>query len=155
MSNYAGENDDRGLVASIKQGDQQAFGKLYDKYAPSLFGIISRIVNDEKTGEEILNKVFVTAWSQAADFNASKTSFFTWLITLSRQTAFNEIRLQQQTNPLYIKPVYGEDYKTVFELLYYQGLNCSGAAAALNITVEEVKADMRAAIKNLKIKETI
>ncbi len=155
LNNFIGPDEDVNLAVSVNQGNQQSFGKLYDKYAPALFGIISRIVNDKKLAEEILNAAFVNTWNQVATFNASKTSLFTWLISIARQTALDEIKSEQFKNPLYSNPVYEENKKSAFDLVYYKGLNCIEAAAQLNITVEELKADIKMTIKNMKEKEVV
>jgi len=52
--------NDREWMESIKQGNPQAFGKLYDRYAPLLYGIILKIVADKKTAEDILQHSFLT-----------------------------------------------------------------------------------------------
>jgi DNA-directed RNA polymerase specialized sigma24 family protein len=160
-------DEDQGLAVSVKQGNWQSFGIAYDKYAPALLGIIKRIVNNEQLADEILQSTFVKAWQQVAAFNASKSSLFTWLINLARQTAFEAIKPAQVKNPAYSTPVYednnngvynnshgkGQNQRSAFDLLYYMGLSCREAATELNITVEELKNMVRMKIKKLQLKK--
>lgn len=45
-----------GLGVSVKQGNRQSFGLLYDKYAPALYGIIRMIAGNKKLAEKILSE---------------------------------------------------------------------------------------------------
>lgn len=162
-------DEDQRLAVAVKQGNQQSFGLLYDKYAPALSGIIIRIANNEKQAEEILNITFVKVWNQIAAFNSSKTSLFVWLINIARQAAFDEIKSVQAKNPPYIIPVYeanekepansspmnGKNQSSSFDLVYYKGLNFTEAAAKLHITVAELTNNIRMTIENRKEKEVL
>ena len=154
MSNHPVNDEDAALTSFIQLGDLHSLGKFYDKYAASLYGIIIRIVDNDALAEDVLYKVFVNARSHAAASLSTRTSFFYCLFKYSRQLAFYELKQQQQQNLAYrnVVPV-GND--TAFDMLYYKGLNYMEAAAALNKCVEEVKAEVREAIDNLKTKETI
>ena len=159
----------RSLAVSVKKGNHQSVGLLYDKYAPALSGIISRITNNEKLAEEILNITFVKLWNQTGTFNSSKTSLFTWLINMARQTAFDQVKSEQEKNPSYDNPVYeenksgfknsapikGQNLRSPFDLIYYNGLNFNETATELHITVAELKTDIRMIIKKLKEKEVL
>ena len=162
-------NEDEWLGVSLKQGNQQSFGLFYDKYAPAISGIIIRIVNDEKMAEEILNLAFVNAWNQIASFNSSKTSLFSWLINIARQTAFDEIKSVHAKNLQYTNSVYeantdgslnnalinDKNQTSSFDLVYYKGLNFTQAAAELQITVPELINNIKMTIENLKEKEVL
>lgn len=163
--NSPGTVEDQRFLNSIKQGNRQAFGQLYDKYAPALMGIISRIANNEKLSEEILRLTFVKAWNLVATYDATKTSLFIWLINLTRQTAIEEMKSRQvpnlRNNTSVIDDSKGgvrdtgsmdmqNQLPSAFDLIFYKGLSCLEAAAALNITVAELKANLRMTIKNLQ-----
>ena len=67
------------LAASLQKGKQESLAVVYDKYAPALGGIISRMVNETALAEKILQDSFINAWRQVAAFNPSNSSFFTGL----------------------------------------------------------------------------
>ena len=59
IKKITGTDGDLYLSITIKQGDKEAFGKLYDKYAPVLMGLINRILPADNDGEEILQTAFL------------------------------------------------------------------------------------------------
>ena len=150
IGNSIGAADDLRLAVAIKKGDQQSLGLLYDKYAPALSGIISRIVNEEILAEKILNLTFVKAWNDVAAFNSCSSSLFSWLIKIVRQTAFEELTLQQEQNPQRNNLVYDAHQKSAFDLVYYKGLTYNEAATALQLTVAEVKASIKMIMDSMK-----
>lgn len=147
---------------AIGRGDQQALAKLYDKYAPALTGVIRRIVHKDEATDEVLQKVFQLVWNEAGLFDASKHSLFTWLIKISRHTAIDTLRSAAAETPATTHIVYtytdnnheagGKEpfERQTFDLLYYKGLTCPEAAAAMNIPAVEVKKYVRLAIKNME-----
>ncbi len=161
-SNIAGADEDHRLAVAINQGNQQALSMLYDKYAPALMGIIRRIVHTDSMAEEILQTTFLHIWSQIGSFNASERSFFAWLLHIARNKALNKASIEQLKNPRGNNTVYehadnnNEEQsflepvqKHIFDLVYYKGLSCAEAAAALKIPVEELRKNIRLAIKNM------
>jgi RNA polymerase sigma-70 factor (family 1) len=51
------------LVASLKEGNEKAFGLIYDRLANRLYLFILKKVGDKETAEEILQEVFVALWN--------------------------------------------------------------------------------------------
>lgn len=143
------------LAISLQQGNRQSLAVVWDKYAPALAGIIRRMVNETSLEEKILNDSFVNAWNQIAAFKPTKSSFFTWLINITRQTAFAAIRPQQKTNQkdndlVYKVPLNTTHQQAAFDLVYYKGLTYAEAATALQTTLATVKADINIILNNLK-----
>ncbi len=83
LHNSTGADEDLQLDNAVKHGNQQSLGIFYDKYAPALYGISSRIVNEGKRAEKILNDSFINAWNQMDAFNPSNSSVFSWLIAIA------------------------------------------------------------------------
>jgi DNA-directed RNA polymerase specialized sigma24 family protein len=151
LSNSIGA-DDLQLAIAIKQGNQQSLGLLYDKYAPALSGIIIRIINNEKQAEKILNLTFVKIWNEVAAFNSCSSSLFSWLINLARQTAFEELKSEQEQNPQENNLVYEAHQKSAFDLVYYKGLTYNEVATVLQVPVAEVKASIKKTMYSMKEK---
>ena len=152
-------NEDQHLTSAIKKGDLQALGRLYDKYAPALMGIIRRIVYAEHRADEVLQKSFMNVWSNMSAFDAAQKSLFTWLIQIARQAAIDEIKPESlEASGKVLSPVINNDNKgpghaaienVIFELIYLKGLSCTEAAAILELPEAELKMNIRLAIKNL------
>ena len=163
MTKNSLNNEDLLLAIAIGRGNQQAFSKLYDKYAPALTGIISRIMGNYTATDEILQRIFQLVWNEAGSFDASKHSLFTWLIKITRQAAIDTVRSAQVETHVTVLPVctYTFDKTEIagvaapvemqmFDLLYHKGLTCTEAATAMKLPADEIKKQVRKAIKNLQ-----
>lgn len=163
MTKSSGNNEDHLLAVAIGRGDQQALSKLYDKYAPALTGIIIRIIGEHTKTDEILQRIFQLVWNEAVSFDLSKHALFTWLIKITRQAAIDTVRSAQVESHATFLPEYKFtfDKKEVaglavpvemqmFDLLYHKGLTCTEAATALKLPADEIKKQVRQAIKNLQ-----
>lgn len=143
------------LAASLQKGKQESLAVVYDKYAPALGGIISRMVNETALAEKILQDSFINTWRQVAAFNPANSSFFSWLINITRETVFAALQSQQNANPtgnnlVYDAPSNLASQETAFDLVYYKGLSYAAAAKALQTTVAEVKAGIHLTLNKLK-----
>ena len=150
--NTSRSEDDQQLAISIEEGNSDSFGVIYDKYAPGLLGIISRIVNNNKIAEEVLNLTFVNAWNQIVKFNSRNSSLFIWLINLARQTAFDKIKKKEVKSPHNTSAGYKENNQgssdeapitrqnqlSAFDLVFYNGRTFEEAAKEQNKTVGEL-----------------
>ena len=87
--------DQETLIGQLKEGNDKAFEYLYDNYAPTLFGIISRIVTQQEQAENLLQDSFVKIWRYIASYDAGKGTLATWLINIARNTAIDFTRSRQ------------------------------------------------------------
>ncbi|MBL7816225.1 MAG: RNA polymerase sigma factor [Saprospiraceae bacterium] len=92
MSTYKRDTNEQDLIKLLQQGDNLGYEKLYDDYAPMLFGIISKIVGNGEDAENLLQDCFVKIWKHIEQYDASKGRFATWLINIARNTAIDFIR---------------------------------------------------------------
>lgn len=150
--------EDHRIFFLLKKGDQQAIGLLYDKYAPALFGIISRITNNEKQAEKILHRVFIKAWNLRDAYNSSGLSLFTWLINMARQSAFDAGKPESAKNLSGINTVYEASENMIkedlaFDLVYYKGFTIAEVATELHLPVSSVTTNIRMAIQNRQEKK--
>ncbi len=80
------------LFARIAEGDRDAFGLFYDRYAPVLFAFCVRILKDARDAEDVLQEAFIQAWRDARRFDATRASVKTWLFTIARSRALDRWR---------------------------------------------------------------
>lgn len=83
------------LMTQIAVGDENAFEALYDMFAPRVFGLVRRILQDSAQSEEVTQEVFVEAWQLAARFDSSRGTAVTWLLTLAHRRAVDRVRASQ------------------------------------------------------------
>ena len=89
LERYTIEED---FIEQLQQGENESYKKLYDNYAPMLFGIISHIVGESEDAENLLQDSFVKIWKNIQQYDATKGRFATWLINIARNTAIDFTR---------------------------------------------------------------
>lgn len=89
-----------GLLARAAAKDQPAFAELYDATSSKLYGIIVRILRRRDLADEILQEVYLKIWERASDFEAGRASPITWMATIARNRALDEVR---KRNPVSIE----------------------------------------------------
>lgn len=83
---------DEDLMEQIKNGDQNALSVLYDAHAPTVLGLLTRILGNRQTAEEVLQETFWRVWDKANTFDSSKGSARTWLYSIARRLAIDTHR---------------------------------------------------------------
>ncbi|MBI1742088.1 sigma-70 family RNA polymerase sigma factor [Candidatus Acetothermia bacterium] len=89
------EREDLILVRKIREGNQDAFEILYDRYANIIYSLAARMLGRE-TAEEIVQEVFVTLWCKANLFEPERGSFVTWLMRIAHYRAIDELRRRRR-----------------------------------------------------------
>jgi len=84
--------DDLTLLDRIARGDQRAVGELYDLHSRLLFGLLVRILNERAEAEEVLQEVFVQAWTRADTYDSSRGTPAGWLCGIARNRAIDRLR---------------------------------------------------------------
>ena len=85
------------MIAALGKREKIAAEALYDMYSASLFGVISRIVIDTDTAEDVLQDTFVKIWNSFASYSAEKGRLFTWMVNIARNLAIDKIRSKPGT----------------------------------------------------------
>ncbi len=94
----AGRSDGE-LMAVIACGDEHALGELYDRLAPTAYGVALRVLRDRELAEDAVQEAFLSVWRSAASFDNSRGSARTWVLTLVHRRAVDLVkRTQRQRN---------------------------------------------------------
>lgn len=83
---------DATLLELIRDRDQAALAKLYDRHARLLYSLILRIVEDRTDAEEVMQDTFLRIWNQAGTFDPSRGVAAAWMITIARRLAIDRTR---------------------------------------------------------------
>jgi RNA polymerase sigma-70 factor (ECF subfamily) len=86
------EKDLTTLLSRVAARDREAFAQLYRATHLKLFGITLRILRRHELAEEILQEVYLRIWHRASDFLPSRGSPITWMATIARNRALDELR---------------------------------------------------------------
>lgn len=74
--------------------------KIYELCAPPLYGIIRKIIPNEKTAEAVLTEVFLTIYQPSFYNQSSNLMLFTRMTNLARKLAIKTIEPLQRINTL-------------------------------------------------------
>lgn len=168
-----------GLVQKVAKGDRAAFARLYRHMAPRLFSVILGIVREESAAEEALQDVFVRLWQKAASYDPRKARVTTWLNTIARNRALDEVRgrrgetvsgleltlFEDEVSPgpaqdahragmareltLCLEELEGDQRRSVL-MAFYEGMTHSELAAAMKKPLGTIKSWVRRALMELK-----
>jgi len=93
------------LLNRIAQGDRDAFGRFYDRYAATAFGLIRRVVREDAAAEEVLQDVFWRIWQEAAQYDARRGTPEAWLIIRARTRAIDRLRAMRRRSKTFALPI--------------------------------------------------
>ena len=86
------DTSDVDLLARVRQGDTEALGQLYDKYAEMLFPLALRILRDRHEAEDALHDAFLIVRDRAAQYVPERGPVGAWVVTLTRNLCIDRTR---------------------------------------------------------------
>ena len=86
---------DARLAARIRDGDTEALGELYDRYASMALGTAMRVIGGREEAEDVVHDAFVAVWRKIDRFDAGRGSLRAWLMTVVRNRAIDRIRARR------------------------------------------------------------
>jgi RNA polymerase sigma factor (sigma-70 family) len=171
------EINEEDLIKKLANGETRGLEILYDNYSAAMYGVILRIVQNDEIAEDLLQESFVKIWNNFAQYDAGKGRLFTWMINICRNLAIDKLRSKDFVNQNKNRPIENSvsgivsvitsynpdtigikeivhklepDYKTIIDLLFFEGYSQAEAAEKLNIPLGTVKTRSRAAIIKLR-----
>lgn len=93
----------------IKGGDMTAFETLVERHQALVIGTVGRMLASNADVEDVAQQVFVRIWKSARRYEP-RAKFTTWLLKITRNLVFNELRRRKRhaTTPLQPDPA-GEE----------------------------------------------
>lgn len=162
----------------MRNREKIAIEALYDMYSSSLYGVISRIVVDTATAEDVLQDTFVKIWNSFTTYSSDKGRLFTWMVNIARNLAIDKIRskdfknqnknqelennvtfIDEQRNTVYKPELLGikelvdklkPEQKSILDLVYFKGYTHVEAADELGVPLGTIKTRLRMAIVQLR-----
>ena len=90
--------DDAVLMEALGRGDIQALEQLYDRYSALVFSVSLRVLHDPQLAEDVVQEVFLRLWRQPASFDPGRGRFISWLMSVTRNRALDELRRVSRRN---------------------------------------------------------
>jgi RNA polymerase sigma-70 factor (ECF subfamily) len=87
--------DDAALIRLLAYNRSEALGELYNRYARLVFSVALNAIGDSTIAEEITQDVFTRAWEKARTYDVEISKVSTWLISITRNRAIDEIRRER------------------------------------------------------------
>jgi len=173
------QEQERELVARVKQGKVDAYQSVLQHHLPSLNRYVTRMIGNSEDAEEILQDVFLRFWQKANQFNPDKSKLTTWLHQIAHNRCIDEFRkknpaavdlnedeevemlsaenpqkqfIQEQTNQYLAAAIQKlpENQRSALLLSYYQGLSNKQIAEILSISVEALESQLVRTRKKLQ-----
>ena len=166
------------IIKAIRNRERIGAEALYDMYSSSLYGIIYRIIQDEESGQDLLQETFVKIWNSIDSYDETKGRLFTWMVNIARNLSIDKLRSKDfrnssknrdiensvnliddqfntslNTETLGVKEMVENlkpDAKAVLDLVYFKGYTHAEASEELGIPLGTVKTRIRIAIQTLR-----
>lgn len=83
---------DQFLIRQIAGGNHEAFAEIFDRMAPSVLGVLVRLLRRRSLAEEALQETFLQAWRQADRYRPELGSPRHWLLVIARSRGLDRLR---------------------------------------------------------------
>ena len=166
------------LVAAAQQGDQAAFGQLYDRYVDVVFRFVLFRVGDRPLAEDITSETFLRALRRISSVSYQGRDLGAWFVTIARNLVLDHVKssryrlemttadildssaddrgpehevVQEATTAELMRCVaqLGRDQQECIVLRVMQGLSVSETAAVMGRNEGAVKALQHRAVRRL------
>jgi RNA polymerase sigma-70 factor (ECF subfamily) len=84
------------IISRVLEGDIESFRLLLARYEKPVIRMIRNITYDTESCEDIAQEVFMTAYKKLASFDHTRSSFSTWLLTITRNKSLNELKKKKR-----------------------------------------------------------
>jgi RNA polymerase sigma-70 factor (ECF subfamily) len=152
---------DEELLARVADGDRDAFGDLYQRYARAVLGLAIRRLGDRGRAEDAVQEAFASVWRAARSYKRDRGPVAPWLYAVARNAIADRGRarteppaeLAEQSWVAYrvhrAMEELPESERTVLELAYWSGLSQSEISDYLAIPLGTVKTRTRSGLRRL------
>jgi RNA polymerase sigma-70 factor (ECF subfamily) len=83
--------EDVRLMGLVSAGDSGALEQLVERHQRLVVGTVGRMLGNTSDAEDIAQQVFVRVWKSAKRY-VPRAKFTTWLLKITRNLVFNELR---------------------------------------------------------------
>lgn len=83
---------DRTLIERVLAGDVEAFRELVERHQRRVFGFVRNLVRHAPDAEDLAQEVFVAVFQKLHSFDAERSQFSTWLLTIARYQCLNHLK---------------------------------------------------------------
>lgn len=171
------QQHERRIARRLARRDPQGLSDLHELTSRAAFSVILNIVRDRGHAEDVHQQVYAELWRRAEQFDASRGSLLTWVLTIARSRALDHVRRRadQPTDSDVLVALGGGDedrgYRDVLDralvgealaqipaqerellrLRFWEGLSQTEIAERTGQPLGTVKSRMLSGLRNLKL----
>jgi RNA polymerase sigma-70 factor, ECF subfamily len=82
-------------IVRAQQGDRDALGFLYARYADNVYGYVFSIVRNHHQAEDVTQQVFAKLVRTVGKYEEREVSFLAWIVRVARNVAVDFIRAER------------------------------------------------------------
>lgn len=171
------QQHERRIARRLARRDPQGLSDLHELTSRAAFSVILGIVRDRGHAEDVHQQVYAELWRRADQFDASRGSLLTWVLTIARSRALDHVRRrsEQPTDADVLVALGGADEDRAFQdvidraligealaripaqerellrLRFWDGLSQTEIAERTGQPLGTVKSRMLSGLRNLKL----
>jgi len=84
------------LKAVARDGDRQAFTRLFLHYAPRIKTFLRKLGTEDAVAEELAQEAMLAVWRQAASFDPARANAGTWIFSIARNLRIDRLRKEKR-----------------------------------------------------------
>ncbi|MEX2080756.1 MAG: sigma-70 family RNA polymerase sigma factor [Dehalococcoidia bacterium] len=84
-----------GLLESIRAGDPDALGTLYDLVGKRAYGLAFRVLRDAGSAEDAVQEAFLAVWRSADRLDGARGRLTSYVLTVVHRRAIDQARARQ------------------------------------------------------------
>lgn len=102
------ELEDVRLMEAVGRGDVTAFEQLVTQHQALVCGTVARMLGNNSEVDDVAQQVFVRVWKSAGRY-VPRAKFTTWLLKITRNLVFNELRRRRRHAAVSLQQEPGEE----------------------------------------------
>jgi RNA polymerase sigma-70 factor (ECF subfamily) len=95
--------EDVQLMRLVARGDTSAFEQVIERHQALVAGTAARMLGSNSDVEDIAQQVFIRVWKSARRY-VPRAKFTTWLLKITRNLVFNELRRAKRRAQVPLQP---------------------------------------------------
>ncbi len=96
--------DEASLIEALKRGDPEACAAMIQQYAPRVYAIAIRMLNDPHDAEEVLQETFISACKNIQQFE-ERSALGTWLHRIATNASLMHLRKNKRREVSLDEPI--------------------------------------------------
>jgi RNA polymerase sigma-70 factor (ECF subfamily) len=84
--------EEKRIASRLRKRDRGVLAELYATYGGATFGFLVRAIGDRGAAEDVQQQVFLEVWQRGPDYDPSRASIPTWIMTIARSRAIDHRR---------------------------------------------------------------